>query len=76
MDRNEIYKAFFDQMNEAVEWMLQEENSRSAVAYMDGAATLAARLIEQLEPAVMVKHLTKEEAAEFSAEWQKAVIEA
>lgn len=71
MDRNAIYKAFFEQMNAALDWMLEEENGRIVSAYMDGAATLATRLIEQPEPTGMVKKLTKEEAAEFAQAWQE-----
>ena len=46
MDNLTIYRTFYDQIYEALDWMLQEENGRVVSAYIDAAATFARRLVE------------------------------
>lgn len=68
MDKNKIYQIFFEQMDEALEWMLTEERPYVVAAYVDGAAGAVARMLEG--PATMVVHRTPEESAEFAQAWK------
>lgn len=81
MDKSKIYKMFFDQMNEALEWMMTEERPCVVAAYIEGAVCAVSRMLEcpaamaaHLTPAV-VAHLTPEESAEFTKEWLRATEE-
>lgn len=81
MDRNAIYKAFFEQMNEALEWMMTEERTYVVAAYIEGAACAVSRMLDcsaamvaHLTPAI-VAHLTPEESEEFTKEWLRATEE-
>ena len=73
MDKSKIYQMFFEQMNEALEWMMTEERPCVVAAYIEGAVCAVSRMLEC--PAAMVAHLTPEESAEFSKAWQRATEE-
>lgn len=73
MDKNKIYQIFFEQMNEALEWMMTEERPYVVAAYLEGAACAVSRMLEL--PAAMVAHLAPEESAEFTKAWLRATEE-
>lgn len=73
MDKNKIYQMFFEQMNEALEWMMTEERPCVVAAYIEGAVCAVSRMLER--PAAMVAHLTPEESEEFTKEWLRATEE-
>ena len=75
MDRNAIYKAFFEQMDEALQWMMTEERPYVVAAYIEGAAGAVSRMLESECPMVEVDHLTPEESAEFTKAWLRATEE-
>lgn len=81
MDKNKIYQNFFEQMNEALEWMMTEERPYVVAAYIEGAACAVSRMLEcpaameaHLTPAI-VANLTPEESAEFTKAWLRATEE-
>lgn len=73
MDKNKIYQNFFEQMNEALEWMMTEDRPYVVAAYIEGAACAVSRMLEC--PAAMMAHLTPEESEEFTKAWLRATEE-
>lgn len=69
MDNNKIYQNFFEQMNEALEWMMTEERPYVVATYLEGAVGAVSRMLELDRPLVAVDHFTPEEAEEFTKAW-------
>lgn len=78
MDKNKIYQIFFEQMNEALEWMPTEDRPYVVAAYIEGAACAVSRMLEAVPAEVGGYHisLTGEQGIKFSDEWRKGVVDA
>ena len=50
MDKSKIYQMFFEQMNEALEWMMTEERPCVVAAYIEGAVCAVSRMLNADPP--------------------------